>query len=62
MTQPDPDMRINFYIPGATLSKDVPKNMQCLIIKYGNTSVFIKELTFRSADGIYIILSYINIQ
>jgi nucleosome binding factor SPN SPT16 subunit len=51
MTQPDPDMRINFYIPGATMSKEVPKNMQQLIFKYGNKSTFIKELTFRSTDG-----------
>jgi nucleosome binding factor SPN SPT16 subunit len=51
MTQPDPDMRINFYIPGAALGKEVPKNMQQLVIKYGGRSVFIKELTFRSLDG-----------
>ena len=51
MTQPDPDMRINFYIPGTALGKEVPKNMQQLVIKYGNTAMFIKELTFRSLDG-----------
>ena len=51
ITQPDPDMRINFYIPGVALGKEVPKNMQQLVIKYGGKSVFIKELTFRSLDG-----------
>lgn len=51
MTQPDPDMRINFYIPGAALGKEVPKNMQQLVIKYGGRAMFIKELTFRSLDG-----------
>jgi nucleosome binding factor SPN SPT16 subunit len=51
MTQPDPDMRINFYIPGAALGKEVPKNTQQLVIKYGDKAVFIKELTFRSLDG-----------
>ena len=50
MTQPDPDMRINFYIPGAA-GKEVPKNMQQLIFKYGNKATFVKELTFRSTDG-----------
>lgn len=51
MTQPDPDMRINFYIPGAALGKEVPKNMQQLVMKYGGKAMFIKELTFRSLDG-----------
>ena len=51
MTNPDPDMRINFYIPGTTLSKEVPKNMQQLVLKYGDKAVFIKELTFRATDG-----------
>ncbi|KAJ1431655.1 FACT complex subunit-domain-containing protein [Ochromonadaceae sp. CCMP2298] len=50
MTQPDPDMRINFFIPGA-MGKEVNKNMQLLVQKYGDRAVFIKELTFRSTDG-----------
>ena len=51
MTQPDPDMRINFYIPGTAMGKEVPKNMQQLVLKYGPSAMFIKELTFRSLDG-----------
>jgi nucleosome binding factor SPN SPT16 subunit len=51
MTQPDPDMRINFYIPGSALGKEVAKNMQQLVFKYGDRAVFIKELTFRSLDS-----------
>lgn len=42
MTQPDPDLRINFYIPGAALGKEVAKNTQYLIIKYGAKAVFVK--------------------
>ena len=42
MTQPDPDLRINFYIPGASLGKEVAKNMQYLIVKYGAKAAFIK--------------------
>lgn len=51
MTQPDPDMRINFYVPGVALGKEVAKNMQFLVMKYGDQTTFIKELTFRSGDG-----------
>mmetsp|Transcript_18732 Transcript_18732/g.25821 ORF Transcript_18732/g.25821 Transcript_18732/m.25821 type:complete len:105 (+) Transcript_18732:1255-1569(+) len=51
MTQPDPDLRINFYIPGASLGKEVAKNMQYLIVKYGTKAAFIKELTFRASDS-----------
>lgn len=51
MTQPDPDMRINFYVPGTAMGKEVAKNMQQLVVKYGGVSTFIKEMTFRSSDG-----------
>eukprot|EP00981_Chlorochromonas_danica_P000694 scaffold147_cov164-Ochromonas_danica.AAC.11 len=51
LTQPDPDMRINFYIPGAALGKEAAKNIQQLVLKYGEQYTFIKELTFRSSDG-----------
>eukprot|EP01038_Epipyxis_sp_PR26KG_P005811 gene5811-8017_t len=51
MTSPDPDMRINFYIQGSASGKDVPKNMQQIVLKYGTKLAFIKELTFRSLDG-----------
>lgn len=51
MTQPDPDMRINFFIAGSALGKEVAKSMQHLVIKYGDRAAFIKELTFRSTDG-----------
>lgn len=51
ITSPDPDMRINFYIPGAALGKEAAKNIQQLVLKYGPQYTFIKELTFRSSDG-----------
>jgi hypothetical protein len=44
MTQPDPDMRINFYIPGSASGKEVAKNMQYLLLKYGEKAAFIKVL------------------
>lgn len=55
VTRPEEDrgswMRVNFHIPAkGVLSKDIPKNMQQLIVKYGTTHVFIKEMTFRSLD------------
>lgn len=54
VTMPEPDkatyLRINFYAPGQTIAKDTPKNMQNLLAKHGQTSSFIKELTFRSLD------------
>jgi nucleosome binding factor SPN SPT16 subunit len=51
VTQPDPEMRVNFFVPGQALGKEVAKNMQYLVAKYGDSCVFIKELTFRSHDG-----------
>jgi nucleosome binding factor SPN SPT16 subunit len=51
ITQPDPEMRVNFFVPGQALGKEVAKNMQYLVAKYGGTNIFIKELTFRSHDG-----------
>jgi nucleosome binding factor SPN SPT16 subunit len=53
VSMPEPDratyLRINFYSAGMALGKDVPKNIQHLISKYG-ASAFVKELTFRSLD------------
>lgn len=43
-------MRVNFYTQGGALAKDVPKNMQLLIGKYGATIPFIKEITLRSLN------------
>lgn len=51
ITNPDPDMRINFYTSGVSLGKECSKNVRQLVAKYGDTAVFIKELTFRSLDG-----------
>jgi nucleosome binding factor SPN SPT16 subunit len=51
MTQPDPEMRVNFYVPGSALGKEAAKNMSYLVAKYGQQYAFIKELTFRSHDG-----------
>ena len=44
-------LRINFYVPGGAMGKEVPKNVQQLVIKHGDQSVFIKELTFRSLES-----------
>ena len=53
VSMPEPDrasyLRINFYSTGMALGKDVPRNIQHLIGKYG-ASAFVKELTFRSLD------------
>lgn len=55
VSMPDADratyLRINFYTPGQTISKDTPKNMQQLLAKHGHVYPFIKELTFRSLDA-----------
>jgi len=55
VNMPEPDratyLRINFYIPGSALGKDVNKNMAGLVGKYGFDKTFIKELTFRSVGG-----------
>ena len=52
---PDPDratyLRINFITSGQSLGKDVAKNMAGLVMKYGDRTVFIKELTFRSLSS-----------
>eukprot|EP01035_Chromulina_nebulosa_P019212 gene19212-25063_t len=44
-------LRINFFVPGATISKDTPKNMQLLVSKYGAVLPFIKEITLRSFNS-----------
>jgi nucleosome binding factor SPN SPT16 subunit len=62
---PDPDkatyLRINFYTPGQTLGKDVPRNIAHLIQKYQSVYSYIKELTFRSYDGKSLQSAYRNI-
>lgn len=64
VSMPEPDratyLRINFYSTGMALGKDVPKNIQHLIAKYGASS-FIKELTFRSLDPKNLTAVYRNI-
>ena len=51
ITRPEEDkatwMRVNFFVPGAS-TKEAQKNMQHLVVKYGDQKVFIKELTFRA--------------
>ena len=55
ITMPEQDraswLRINFYVLRGTISKDTPKNMAQLLVKHGENSVFVKELTFRSLDS-----------
>jgi nucleosome binding factor SPN SPT16 subunit len=43
-------LRINFYTPGGALAKDVPKNTQLLVAKYGSMMPFLKEITLRSLN------------
>lgn len=43
-------LRINFYTPGGALAKDVPKNTQLLVAKYGSMVPFVKEITLRSMN------------
>jgi nucleosome binding factor SPN SPT16 subunit len=43
-------MRVNFFIPGSSV-KDASKNMQQLVMKYGNEQCFIKEVTLRSLNS-----------
>jgi nucleosome binding factor SPN SPT16 subunit len=45
------EMRVNFYIPGSASNKDVPKNMQQLVVKYGDRYVFVKEMTFKAQNS-----------
>lgn len=43
-------LRINFYVPGTSLGRDVLPAMQNVITKFPN-KMFIKELGFRSSDA-----------
>lgn len=43
-------LRINFYVPGTSLGRDVLPAMQTAITKFPN-KMFIKELGFRSSDA-----------
>lgn len=43
-------LRINFYVPGTSLGRDVLPAMQNMIAKFPN-KMFIKELGFRSSDA-----------
>lgn len=43
-------LRINFYVPGTSLGRDVLPAMQTAIAKFPN-KMFIKELGFRSSDA-----------
>jgi nucleosome binding factor SPN SPT16 subunit len=64
VSMPEPDrasyLRINFYSTGMALGKDVPRNIQHLIGKYG-AAAFVKELTFRSLDPKNLTAVYRNI-
>lgn len=62
ITMPEADratwMRINFYIPGGALGKEINKNMQKLVVKHGDKYTFIKEITFRSLNSKNLLNSY----
>lgn len=63
VTMPEADrtinwMRINFYVPGSALGKEVNKNMQQLILKHGEKYTFIKEITYRSLNSKNLQLCY----
>lgn len=53
-------MRINFFQPPktATMSKEMSRNMQSLMVKYGDRHVVVKEMTFRSLDSRNLVQAY----
>jgi nucleosome binding factor SPN SPT16 subunit len=65
--QPDPDrtatyLRINFFTPGQTLSKDVAPGTSSMIDQHSNSSTFVKEMLFRSQDSQRLTAAYRMIQ
>lgn len=54
--QPDPDrtatyLRLNFFTPGQTASKDIAPATSKLIEQHGHNSMFIKEMLYRSRES-----------
>jgi nucleosome binding factor SPN SPT16 subunit len=54
--QPDPDraatyLRLNFFTPGQTTSKDIAPATSKLIEQHGHNSMFIKEMLYRSRES-----------
>lgn len=60
VTKLDNDIRINFYIPHSAPGKEISKNMQSLLVKYGDKYTFIKELTFKKVGNSENLNSFYN--
>lgn len=65
--QPDPDrasayLRLNFVIPGQSLGKDVFPATARVIENHGKSSVFIKEMLYRSRESHRLTAAYRMIQ
>jgi len=65
--QPDPDraatyLRINFFTPGQTLSKDVAPGTSKMIDQHSHSSTFVKEMLYRSHDSQRLTAAYRMIQ
>mmetsp|Transcript_2955 Transcript_2955/g.9019 ORF Transcript_2955/g.9019 Transcript_2955/m.9019 type:complete len:755 (-) Transcript_2955:748-3012(-) len=67
VVQPDPDrtatyLRLNFFTPGQTLSKDAAPATTKLIEEHGQSSMFIKEMLYRSRESQRLTAAYRMIQ
>jgi len=67
VVQPDPDrtatyLRLNFFIPGQALPKDVTPATAKLIEQHGQNSMFIKEMLYRSRESQRLTATYRMIQ
>jgi len=65
--QPDPDraasyLRINFFTPGQTLSKDVSPGTSKMVDQHSHSSTFVKEMLYRSHDSQRLTAAYRMIQ
>ena len=55
-------LRLNFYTPGQTLAKDVAPTTARLIEQHARTSIFVKEMLFRSRESRRLTAAYRMIQ
>jgi nucleosome binding factor SPN SPT16 subunit len=65
--QPDPDrasayLRLNFFIPGQSLGKDVSPVTARVIENHGKSSIFVKEMLYRSRESHRLTAAYRMIQ
>mmetsp|Transcript_2922 Transcript_2922/g.8893 ORF Transcript_2922/g.8893 Transcript_2922/m.8893 type:complete len:574 (-) Transcript_2922:748-2469(-) len=65
--QPDPDrnstyLRLNFFAPGQPLGKDVVPTTTSVIEEHGHSSIFVKEMLYRSHESRRLTAAYRMIQ